>query len=958
MGEAMDNPLIKVRKLGQSIWYDNIRRSLITSGELQSMVDHDGLLGVTSNPAIFEKALAGSTDYDQVMKAAVNQGVGTAKDIFERLAIEDIQLAADVMHPAYARTGGRDGFVSFEVSPYLANDTERTIEEARRLRRLISRDNVMIKVPATPAGIPAIETLTGEGISINVTLLFALPAYELVADAYVAGLEKLSREGGDVGKVASVASFFISRIDSAVDEKLSQELDTTRDPEQRSKLKSVIGKVAIANAKQAYASFQERLSGTRWKTLAEKGARPQRLLWASTSTKNPKFPETLYVDELIGADTVNTVPAETYTVYRACGRPRPALTENWAENIEQARETLDTLAEVGISLEEVTDHLLDDGVKKFSDAFDKLLGAVEKKRQALLGEQLASQRYDVGDAGANVTAALDDWRSNGKVRRLWSGDTSLWSNTDEDQWLGWLHIVDGQIDHQDHFKRIVSDAKQAGFRHIGLLGMGGSSLCPDVLTRTLGTQEGFPELLVLDSTVPAQVKAFESRLDLARTLFIVSSKSGGTTEPNVFKRYFFEKVRQAVGEDEVGTRFMAITDPGTKLHKLAKADRFRAIAHGVPSIGGRYSALSNFGMVPAAAMGIDLPAFLERAEIMVQACASCVPPEANPGVVLGIILGTLAKQGRDKVTLITSPAIGTLGAWLEQLLAESTGKEGKGLVPIDDERIGSPEVYGDDRLFVYVRLSAAPSSDQDAAVDALGKAGQPVVRIALEDPRDLGQEFFRWEIATVVAASILGINPFNQPDVEASKVATRRLTAAFDETGQLPEKAPFFEGDGVKLFAGDAYAQTLTSAVKSDGIEGLLAAHLERIKPGDYLGINAYVEMNEQNHEVLQAIRHAVRDSKRVATTLGYGPRFLHSTGQLHKGGPNSGVFLQITSNDAADLPIPGQKYTFSVLKQAQAVGDFEVLVERDRRALRVHLAADVPAALRRLREVVQRVLG
>lgn len=958
MGEAVDNPLIKVGKLGQSIWYDNIRRSLITSGELQSMVDHDGLLGVTSNPAIFEKALAGSTDYDQVMKAAVNQGVGTAKDIFERLAIEDIQLAADVMHPAYVRTGGRDGFVSFEVSPYLANDTERTIEEARRLRRLISRDNVMIKVPATPAGIPAIEKLTGEGININVTLLFGLLAYELVADAYVAGLEKLSRNGGDVAKVASVASFFISRIDSAVDEKLSQELDTTRDPEQRSKLKSLIGKVAIANAKQAYASFQERLSGTRWKTLAEKGARPQRLLWASTSTKNPKYPKMLYVDELIGADTVNTVPAETFTAYRATGRPRPALTENWAENIEQARETLATLAEVGISLEEVTDHLLDDGVKKFSDAFDKLLGAVEKKRQALLGEQLASQRYDVGDAGADVTAALDDWRSNGKVRRLWSGDSSLWSDTDEDQWLGWLHIVDGQIDHQDHFKRIVSDVKQAGFRHIGLLGMGGSSLCPDVLTRTLGTQEGFPELLVLDSTVPAQVKTFESRLDLARTLFIVSSKSGGTTEPNVFKRYFFEKVRQAVGEDEVGTRFMAITDPGTKLHKLAKADRFRAIAHGVPSIGGRYSALSNFGMVPAAAMGIDLPAFLERAEIMVQACASCVPPEANPGVVLGIILGTLAKQGRDKVTLITSPAIRTLGAWLEQLLAESTGKEGKGLVPIDDERIGPPEVYGDDRLFVYVRLSAAPSSDQDAAVDALGKAGQPVVRIALEDPRDLGQEFFRWEIATVVAGSILGINPFNQPDVEASKVATRRLTAAFDETGQPPEKAPFFEGDGVKLFAGDAYAQTLSRAMKSDGIEGLLAAHLERIEPGDYLGINAYVEMNEENHEVLQAIRHAVRDSKRVATTLGYGPRFLHSTGQLHKGGPNSGVFLQITSNDAADLPIPGQKYTFSVLKQAQAVGDFEVLVERDRRALRVHLAADVPAALRRLREVVQRVLG
>ena len=953
----MDNPLIRVQKLGQSIWYDNIRRGLITSGELQSMIDHDGLLGVTSNPAIFEKALAGSTDYDPAMRAAVAQGVGTAKEIFERLAIEDIQLAADVMYPVYARTGGRDGFVSFEVSPYLAHDTEGTIEEARRLNTAISRENVMIKVPATPAGIAAIAPLIGDGIKLNVTLLFALEAYEAVADAYLVGLESLAEKGGDISKVASVASVFISRIDALVDEKLSEELDGTRDAERRSKLKSLVGKVAIAGAKLAYARAQERASGARWKALAAQGAQPQRLLWASTSTKNPKYPKTLYVDELIGPGTVNTVPAETFTAYRTEGRPRPALTENWAENIEQARETIATLAEVGISFKEVTDSLLSDGVQKFSDAFDKLLTAVEKKRQALLGEQLSSQTYEVGEAASDVTSAIEDWRANGKVRRLWDGDASLWSNTDEDQWLGWLHVVDGQIDHQHHFTHIVNDVQSGEFRHAVLLGMGGSSLCPDVLTRTFGNQSGFPELLVLDSTVPAQVRSLEAQIDPAQTLFIVSSKSGGTTEPNVFKQYFFDKVRQSVGEEQAGGRFIAITDPGTKLHKLAKADHFRTIAHGIPSIGGRYSALSNFGLVPAAIMGVDVPAFLDSAEIMVQACASCVPPEANPGTVLGAVLGTLVRQGRDKLTIITSPAIGTLGAWLEQLLAESIGKEGKGLVPIDAERLGSPEVYGEDRFFVYVRLTSAPSSGQDAAVDALEKAGQPVVRIALEDPMDLGQEFFRWEIATAVAGSILGINAFNQPDVEASKVATRRLTEAYEETGRLPEEAPFFEADGVKLIASPSYAQTLTSAVTSEGLTGLLAAHLEQIQAGDYFAINAYVEMNDQNQQELQALRHAVRDAKCVATTLGYGPRFLHSTGQLHKGGPNSGVFLQITSEDAEDLPIPGQKYTFGVLKQAQAIGDFEVLVERERRALRVHLGPDVPAALAKLRERIEQVL-
>ncbi len=942
----MTNPLIEVQKFGQSIWYDNIRRGLLTSGELRNMVDNDGLLGVTSNPAIFEKALAGSADYDEALKKLVDKGVGGAKPLYEDLAVEDIQRAADVLRPVYETTEGRDGYVSFEVSPYLASNTQATVEEARRLRAAIARDNVMIKVPATPEGILATAQLIGEGININVTLLFALEAYEATADAYLKGLEQL---GGDLSKVASVASFFLSRIDTLVDEEICTALGATRDKDRRAKLKSLLGKVAIANAKLAYTRYQDLFVGARWKALAAKGARTQRLLWASTSTKNPKYPKTMYVDELIGPDTVNTVPTETLGAFREQGRVRQSLTEN----VNGAHETMKTLAEVGISMEEVTASLLDQGVNKFSAAFDKLLGAVEHKRQAILGGELAHQTYEVGDAGQAVKATLHDWRINGKVRRLWNGDASLWTGMDENEWLGWLHVVDGQCEHAEPLERIAQDVRKADFRHVVLLGMGGSSLCPWVLRQTFGKIDGFPQLQVLDSIVPAQVKSVERGIDLKKTLFVVASKSGTTTEPNVLQQYFMDKVQHAGISDGAGSRFIAVTDPGTKLHKLAKRERFRHICHGEPNIGGRYSAFSSFGTVPAALMGLDVSTFLENAEIMVQSCAAVVPPEANPGVVLGVVLGTMAQRGRDKVTLITSPAIESLGAWLEQLIAESTGKQGKGLVPVAEERPGPAEVYGTDRVFVYVREKSSATPEQDASVNALQEAGHPVVRISLEEPMDLGQEFFRWEIATAVAGSILGINPFNQPDVEASKIATKNLTEAYEEKGELPAELPLIEDGTLRLFADPRNAEALGGST----LEACLSAHLARVKAGDYFAVNAYLEQNQENHNELQAIRHAVRDAKRAATTLGYGPRFLHSTGQLHKGGPNTGVFLQITSDDAEDIPIPGRNYSFGILKRAQAQGDFEVLAERQRRLLRVHLGPDVVADLARLRETIHRAV-
>jgi transaldolase/glucose-6-phosphate isomerase len=953
---AAKNPLLDVLALGQSLWYDNIRRGLITSGELSGLIDKDGLRGVTSNPSIFEKAIAGSTDYNDALLALEKERDQDAKAIYERLAIKDIQDAAGIMLPVYQKTKKRDGYISLEVSPYLANDTEGTLEEARRLWKSVGRPNVMIKVPATPAGVPAIKALIGEGINVNVTLLFSMAAYETVADAYIAGIEALTAKGGDPSGVASVASFFISRIDTAIDTALTTKLKTATGKDERALLSGLLGKVAIANAKLTYKRYNEIVASDRWRRLSQKGAQTQRLLWASTSTKNPNYRDVVYVEELIGSDTVDTVPSATFDAFREHGRARASL----AENVAEAGRVMESLPKAGISMKEVTDRLLAEGVTLFADAFDKLLGAVEKKRKEYLGSWLNRQTRSLpADMENAVKASLEDWRVNSKVRRLWARDASLWSGEDEAKWLGWLGITDDQLAHIAHLKAVAQEVRMEGFSHALLLGMGGSSLCPEVMKLTFGRQKGFPELHVLDSTDPAQVKAFEKKVDLAKTIFIVSSKSGGTLEPNIFKQYFFDRVKQVVGDKEAGNRFIAITDPGSKMQQVAEGDRFRHVFFGLPSIGGRYSALSDFGMVPAAVMGVDVAKFLDRAEEMVHSCQSCVPPEENPGVVLGTVMGVAAQKGHDKITIFTSPGISDLGAWLEQLIAESTGKIGRGIIPVDQEAIGDPSVYGDDRLFVYARLESAPDPKQDAAVGALEKAGHPVVKILVAAPYDLGQEFFRWEIATAVAGSILGINAFNQPDVEASKIATKNLTSAYEKNGSLPPERPIFEGDGVKLFTDEKNAAALAKAAGSGkSLTAYLKAHFGRMKAGDYFCLSAYVEMNEKHATQLQAIRHAVRDRRKVATCLGFGPRFLHSTGQAYKGGPNSGVFLQVTCDDANDLPVPGQKYTFGVVKSAQARGDFEVLAERGRRALRVHLGSDVAAGLAQLRVALEQALA
>ena len=935
------SPVKQLLAHGQSPWLDFIRRSFIADGSLKKLVDEDGLGGVTSNPSIFEKAMGSGADYDAQFKELAAGGLHDANDLYETMAVDDIRHAADVLRPVFERTRGLDGFVSLEVSPYLALRTEETIAEARRLWKWVDRPNLMVKVPGTEQGAPSVRILIEDGININVTLLFALSAYQAVAEAYMVGLEARVAHGKDISRISSVASFFVSRIDAQIDKKIDERV--AAGDEEAEALKKLRGRVAIANAKQAYAWYQEMIASERWQKLAASGANPQRLLWASTGTKDKAYSDVLYVEQLIGRDTVNTMPPATMDAFRAHGHAEDTL----SQGLDEARHILADAERLGLDLPGVTKHLVEDGVKLFEDAADNLLGAVAEKRNKLMGSTVSGLSWKLpAELDKKVAETLETWRKEGCVRKLWAHDASLWTGDDEAKWLGWLGIVAERTKNIQELLDFQQDVKQAGFAHVLLLGMGGSSLGPEVLGRTFGHRAGWPTLHVLDSTDPQQIKTFEDAVDLSRTLVIVSSKSGGTLEPNILKAYFFDRMKAAVGADKAASHFVAITDPGSHMQKVAEGDGFRRIFYGDPAIGGRYSVLSNFGLVPAAAIGVDIEQFLAAASRMVQSCSAGTPPAHNPGVQLGTILGQAGLLGRDKVTIIASPGVADLGAWLEQLIAESTGKIGRGLIPIDGEAPGAPEVYGSDRVFAYLQLADAPDAAQDAAISALENAGQPVIRATMNGHMEIAQQFFLWEFAIAVAGSQIGINAFNQPDVEASKIKTRELTDEFSKAGSLPEEKPFTSFDGVKFFADTENA----NALHGDSAAGVLRAHFARLKPGDYAALLAYIERDPTTIAKLDELRLLIRDARHVAVAAEFGPRFLHSTGQAYKGGPNSGVILQITADDAADLQVPGERYSFSVVKAAQARGDYGVLAERGRRALRVHLTGALLPGLDRLK--------
>lgn len=934
--------LNQLASLGQSIWYDYIRRQFVTRGELQSLIEK-GLRGVTSNPSIFEKAIAGSSDYDEDIKELIKQDL-SVEDIYEKLALKDIEIAADLMLPVYEKTNSLDGYVSIEVSPKLAHDTKGTIEEAKRLHKILNKKNVMIKVPATQEGLPAITELIGSGINVNVTLIFNIDNYKQVAEAYLSGLELLLERGGDVSKVSSVASFFISRIDAAVD----KELDKIN-------AQHLKGKIAIANAKKAYQEFEKIFHNGRWKPLEKRGARVQRLLWASTGVKNPSYPDTIYVDGLIGKRTVNTVPPVTFNDFMDHG----SLIITLDENLDEANDQLKELGELKIDLDKITKQLQTEGLELFSKSFENLMKAIEEKIERIKKKEKTFNVFP-GDYQSAIDNAMMDLKMECIVERIWEKDFKVWSDSPNEitNRLGWLKSPDVSLEMSDEIIEFVESVKKDGYKNALLLGMGGSSLAPEVFSKTFGTKNGYLNLEILDSTHPEAVKKYSEKFNPKETLYIVSTKSGGTVETFSFMKFFYNQTLTKVGKENVGQHFIAITDPKSGLETTAKQLNFRKIFLNDPNIGGRYAALSLFGIVPAALLGIDIKELLDRAAIMVCNCeaANCPIHGDNTSAKLGVVMGELANRGRDKITFITSDQLSYFGNWVEQLIAESTGKIGKGILPVVGEEVLTPDNYSDDRLFVYLRLENDHS--KDSQVQELIKAGYPFVEIILKDIYDLGGEFFRWEMATAIAGWRIGITPFDQPNVESAKILAREMLAQYANEGTIYTPNPNFEFDSVKVYSTDQSTNLNSLFINQFGSN----AKEFREKGTNYFAIQAYVNPSEKIDESINFLRTYLQSKYKSAVTFGYGPRFLHSTGQLHKGDAGKGVFIQLISNARNDIPIPDEAgsdkstMTFGTLIRAQAFGDRKALKNAGRKVISFLFDSDDEKSVKLLTEKIKEI--
>ena len=920
-----------IRVAGQSLWYDNIERAKLLDGSLAEMIQNGSIRGITSNPSIFQKAISTSTDYDVTLKPMAWSGM-ESENIFWQLAVEDIQKAAQLFLPVYEHSLGTDGYVSLEVNPLFAQDTERTVVEARTLWGRVNMPNLMIKIPATREGIPAIRQCISEGININVTLIFSNDRYNEVMDAYLAGLEERVQRGEPVDRVASVASFFISRIDTHIDKILMDLLN--RGEITAYMFESLAGKAAIANARLAYRKFTEVFNSQRFMSLQSHGAKPQRPLWASTSTKNPAYHDVLYVEELIAPNSVNTVPPATLDAFLDHGTVAVKI----HDDLEEAQALFSRLEEIGISLQQVTEQLEFEGVKAFADAYVSLLEAVEKRRFSAVKE--------ISPLVQPVKERIRKLRKLHFETRLHQKDPSLWTDEPDGQAeimmrMNWLHTPFENLKRQPVYGGIGQQLRAEGFTHAVLLGMGGSSLAPEVMSRILVSDDyprkrGLP-LIILDSTDPLQVKMAEEQTPALSTMYIVASKSGTTGEINELFDYFWNRTIEA-GSTVPGRQFLAVTDPQTKLDQLAKESGFKAVYHADAQVGGRNSALTAFGLVPAAVMGIDIYKFNENAVNVAQLCRAEQPIEANPGIVLGTILGTAALHGKDMVTLITESDWKGFGDWLEQLIAESSGKDGKGIIPVTAEPDMAIENYSSDRLFVYLEKDRSRVS----FVESLRNAGHPVISLHIADNNDLAGQFYLWEVAVATACSIIGVNSFDQPDVQDAKMRTLAGLEAYRMTGSLPE---------VNITA--RFAKAGVPGVNQDTIRGneTLISYIERMlttyrETTKYVAINAFLPKNQNNEAVLQAFRQRIGQRFQVATTMGFGPRYLHSTGQLHKGGPNCGFFLLITARRQEDLAIPGQGVKFGVMQRAQAIGDLQALQAKGRRVLWIDLDEPDPAIL------------
>lgn len=887
----MSESIKKLTNLGQSLWYDNIQRKLLVNGELKAMIERGDIRGVTSNPTIFQNAIGKSNDYDAALIPLAWAG-WDAEKIFWQLAVEDIQEACDLFAPLYTETKGGDGYVSIEVSPNLARDTDGTTKQAAELWERVNRPNLMVKIPATKEGVPAIRASIAAGINVNVTLIFSLTRYAEVMDAYLLGLEDRVAKDLPIQNIASVASFFVSRVDSKIDPKLAED-------------SPLRGKAAVANAKLAYEQFESIFTSPRFATLkARFRAKAQRPLWASTGTKNPKYSDTLYVDELIGPDTVNTVPPATLDAFRDHGKVNLTVTRDLAG----VQKIFVDLKALGISMSTITQELEEEGVKAFADAFKSLLETIEERRR--------SAASSLGPLTDSVSERLSQLEMDSFPKNLWDHDVTLWSGADDPDGqaeaakrLGWLDSIEDARKRLDGYLAFAKQVHDEKIDRVLVIGMGGSSLTAEVLS-SLMAKFGVTaklSLAILDSTDPQQVAQTFANYPPDKSLYIVASKSGGTAELMAA----FDYVWKLSGGN--GSRFVVTTDAGTSLQKLAEERGFRKVFNADPNVGGRFSALTDFGLVPAALLGMDFGKLLGSADRMRKQSLAHVPAARNPGVALGALIAESAIMGRDKLTVLADAQVSALAGWVEQVIAESSGKHGKGILPVALEPLGKPEDYGNDRLFVYLRSTG----ELDAGINAIKDAGFPVIQLPITDLYDAGAEFFRWEVAISTACSILGINAFDQPDVQDSKLRTIEKIKAYQATGKLAE----------------------TDLVDVKDAKKALEEFLSDPQAGEFVTINAYLPRNAEMIEAIQKLRLSIREKTKLPVTAGFGPRFQHSTGQFHKGGPNMGRFIQFVYDAEKDMDIPGQGLTFGTLIRAQALGDYEALKAAGRKALRIRLS-------------------
>ena len=910
-----------IKELGQSVWYDNIEREMLNDGRLEAMVRDGKIYGVTSNPSIFEAALKNSAAYDDVLQSMSWSGLNKDKVYFE-LVREDIQRAADLFVDIYEQSSGQDGMVSVEINPFYACDVEKSIEEGKALWTQINRKNLMIKVPATLEGLEVITALIAEGINVNVTLIFSIERYRQVVDAYMTGLEKRLSSNKPIDHIASVASFFVSRIDSAVDPLLDQIINSRGSKAEQAK--DLKGKIAVDNDRLAYQAFLELFQSERFLKLKEKGAHVQRPLWASTGTKNKNYSPTLYIDSLVAPDTVNTIPPATLDAYLENGMTELSI----KDDVDLARSRLDLLIELGIDFSEITKKLEDEGVEKFMQAHSGLLELVENKRKHYASE--------LDGLTENVHSGLQKAKEELSVGRMYAHDPTYWTNDqschDEIRVrLGWLGLPSQQLSIVEELENFKKEIIDEGYTDAFVLGMGGSSLAPEVLSQIIGpiAEPGFGlKLQIIDTTNPEEI-AFRLRsVDLSKSLFIVSSKSGGTSETLAAMKYFWSELGKA-GVQDIGAHFVAITDPGTSLQELAENKNFRKVFNARPDVGGRYSVFTKFGLVPAALLGVDLKKFLGKAIESEMQGAETVPYASNPNLLLGLFIGEAAKAGKDKLTFIAESYMSSIVPWLEQLIAESSGKEGKGILPIEGEPILKSLEYPQDRIFVYY---AVDGSKKDLAQALLDK-GFPVIEFQIMEPYELGKEFYRWEYATAVACATLGVSAFDQPNVQLSKTMTKDRISEYQEKGRLDDGLVLLENEEFAL-----YGEPVDGLSGSSTLIDVLNAYAAKVADTGYICLNAFIPRLDENESFLQELRGKLLNRFNKATTLGFGPRFLHSTGQLHKGGQPGGLFVTFTKDSDVDYEIPEEGMSFATLQRAQALGDIEALKQKDKKVIRIHL--------------------